>query len=726
MMCHPSAFLTLSLVSLFLLPAVRAGDARLVTVLPLDGDVRVDGVLDDAVWQEGATIGELLQADPHPGEPSTESTDVWVAYDSETLYVAIHCLDSEPKTILATEMSRDARLFYDDSVEILLDTYHDRRNAYYFSTNPAGALVDGRITENRYPDTNWDGIWNVKTRTDETGWTAEFQIPFKTLSFDPHSDTWGFNVARTLARKREESRWASPSLDFHFTQVAMAGSIDGLQGLKQGIGLDIKPYGLLGYRRDLEYPDKTGIVADAGVDIFYRVTGNLISSTTINTDFAETEADTRQVNLTRFPLFFPEKRDFFLEDAGIFEFGIRSSRGYSRRAPDIVPFFSRRIGMVDGEEVPILFGQKITGKVGRVDVGVLDVMTRDSDIAPGRNFFVARTKANFWSQSYVGALVTHGEPTGETSNSVGGVDLKLATSDFLKRSKNFQLTMFGSKSSTPDVKSRDTAFGGEVSYPNDLLYTRYRWQKIGENYNPALGFVRRKGVRISSGMVSLSPRPEIWNIRQLGFMFYFTTYHNLVHDALETREMSIRPLEIEFNGGERFEYRIRPAFERLFEPFEIRDEISIPVGDYNFTSHEISYRSASNKRLRYDAEYQFGSFYTGNSDQLAMEVSWQNSHISTSVGLEQYWVRLKEGDFDTRLALFRFDYSFNPLMTLSNFVQYDTDSQNIGLQSRLRWIIKPGNEVYLVLNQGWQESIMDRFEVLRTDVRAKVNYTFRF
>jgi len=326
-----------------------AGEARKTTAIRVEGeDIRVDGILDEPVWREHPGIGEFVQVEPRQGEPPTESTLIRLVYDEDALYIGVYCYDSSPKTILATQMSRDSRLRSDDNIEILLDTFHDRRNAYFFQTNPNGAMVDGRITESSRPNVNWDGIWQVKVAIVEDGWTAEFEIPFKTLAFRPGDNSWGFNAGRELARIREETRWASPSLDIRFNQVAMAGSIEGLEGLSQGVGLDIKPYGLVGYNRDVEAEDQSRILADAGVDVFYRATNNLMSSTTINTDFAETEVDTRQVNMTRFSLFFPEKRAFFLEDAGIFQFGIQGSGGGpDRRPPDIVPFFSRRIGLVE-------------------------------------------------------------------------------------------------------------------------------------------------------------------------------------------------------------------------------------------------------------------------------------------------------------------------------------------------------------------------------------------
>ncbi len=260
----------------------------------------------------------------------------------------------------------------------------------------------------------------------------------------------------------------------------------------------------------------------------------------------------------------------------------------------MMPLFSRRIGLVDDQQVPILFGEKLTGKPGRFDVGLLDVMTQDSEVAPGRNFFVGRTKVNFRKQSYIGAIVTQGAPGGERSNSLAGVDMNLGTSDFLGRGKNLRFSLYGAKTATPGLVGRELAHGGGISYPNDLLYTRYSWEEIGENFNPALGYVRREGVRISSFLARLGPRPEVWNIRQLRFMLYYSNYYNTTYNADETRYFYITPLEIELNSGQSFEYRLRPRFERLFEPFDIHDGISIPVGEYSFPGHEFCYQSATN------------------------------------------------------------------------------------------------------------------------------------
>ena len=704
--------------------AAQPGGARSVTALRTREPVRVDGALNEQVWREAPPIGALIQREPKAGAEPSERTEVRAAYDADALYLAVRCYDAEPRRLRSTQMRRDAVLQDDDHIQILLDTYHDRRNAYYFATNPAGVLVDGTISDNNPPNLNWDGIWMVKTRVDGEGWTAEFRIPFKTVAFDPRARSWGFNFSRRIARLREESRWTSANLDSEFFLAARAGDLEGLEGLHQGIGLDVKPYGLAGYSRDVSRRPLHELDRDAGVDIFYRITANLVSSTSLNTDFAETEVDTRQINLTRFPILFPERRTFFLEDSGIFEF----AAGPGTR--DFTPFFSRRIGLVEGQEVPILFGQKITGRVGRWDLGLMDVKTRGSAVAPGRNFFVGRAKANFWSQSFLGVLVTHGEPTGKTDNSQIGFDMKIATADIFGSGKNFRSLFYGSKTNTPGKRGDDQFWGGEIVYPNDLLYLWYRWRYVGQNYNPALGFMRRIGVRENAFGSNYRPRPKFWNMRQVSFKLYYIDYFNLRERQTETRRWTATPFEVEFNSGEHFTYNWTPTFERLFVPFQINRAARIAPGAYSFHRHTYTFETALNRPLSFKVKAEHGSFYSGGSEEFSPQFTWRkDEHLTASFELQQYWVRVREGSFRTRLALYRLDYAFSPNVSFANFVQYDTDTRNVGLQSRLRWLIQPGNELFLVVNHAWQDTSLDRTERLEsilTNVRVKVNYTFRF
>jgi hypothetical protein len=691
--------------------------------------IRVDGVLDEEVWRANKPIGPFTQAEPDEGQPPREPTDVWLAHDDRALYIAVWSHDREPDKIFTTTKARDARPYDDDSLEIVIDTFLDRRNGYYFQLNAAGSLSDGRIVENRLTDVSWDGIWDARTRIDADGWVAEIEIPFRTVSFKPDSTSWGFNIERTIARYNEESRWAGAVLDSTIHAVSRCGVIEGLEGLTQGIGLDVKPYALLGVNRDLTRVDHLKLAREAGADVFYRITANLLSSTTVNTDFAETEVDTRQVNLTRFPTLYPEKRAFFLEEAGVFQFGLPSS------SSSLIPFFSRRIGLVGGGTVPILVGEKLTGKVGRLEMGFLDVATRDSGGdagAPeilGRNFTVGRVKYSLGGrQSYVGAIVTHGEPTGKTDDALYGVDMSIATSNFLRSRKNFDFTLYGLKTRTPGVDSRDYSYGAQVRYPNDRINLSYSWQDIGENFDPRLGYVRRRGVTVNSALAQYRPRTQNNRfVRQATFSFGFDDYYNTRLDNTESRSYSVSPFSLLFHGGERLSYTVTHEFERLFEPFHIHDGIAIPTGGYSHLRHTVSLTGPTNKVISYSFSFDKGGFYSGRSDQLVAGLTWKKSaSLTTSVEIREYWVRLAEGEFHTTLALVRFNYFFTPKISLTNFVQYDTDSANVGLQSRLRWILKAGQEIYVVFNHQWQEDALDRFRSLTGDLRAKVNYTVRF
>lgn len=713
-------------------------------VRELSEEIKLDGILDESSWKEVPSIDSLTQVEPRPFEPPTERTKVWLAYDKDALYIAVLCEDRNPDQIVATKMRRDADMKDNDNIEIILDTYHDHRNAYYFSTNAVGALVDGRISENQYPSREWDGIWNVRTENADYGWSAEFEIPFKTIGFNPDISIWGFNISRYLTRNRETSRWASPSLDVRIAHVERAGTISGISKPSQGIGLDIKTYGITGFSREIIDPTSmtedydTDLDFDGGADIFYRITSNLVSITTINTDFAETEVDGRQVNLTRFPLFFPEKRSFFLEDAGMFEFAKTPPMGPGgNKGGDIIPFFSRRIGLVDESEVPIHVGQKFTGKIGRYDVGLLGVRTgslgasetQSGQAIESQNLSVGRVKANFLNQSYIGAIFTYGDPTGLTTNRLAGIDFKLATSNFLDRNKNFSLVLFGSKTHTSNLEGNDSAYGGTVSYPNDFMEMELKWMKIGENYNPALGFVPRTGIQFSSATFEVSPRPEALGIRQMAFEVSYDDYYNLREDSWESEELRLNPIRLNLESGDFIGYDYTYSKEQLFDDWMIneREGVILPPGEYSFGAHKLFFMTFPGRPLSFKGDCSFGDFYSGTRREVLGELVWRKDrHFTTSIRFNKNWIKLPEGNFNTSLAMFRLDYSFTPYITLDNFVQYDTESRNIGLQSRFRWILEPGKEFFFVLNHNWQENVeFDRYED-QTRFSVKLNYTFRF
>ncbi|HSD29562.1 MAG TPA: DUF5916 domain-containing protein, partial [Vicinamibacteria bacterium] len=415
------------------LPApLRAADVPVALASPAGGPVTLDGRLDEVAWSAATPIGALVQTEPDEGASPTEATEVRVLRDDETLYFGIRCFDRTPSGIAATRMGRDGELEGDDHVMVVLETFGDRRNGFFFAVNPRGARAEGQIANNSEQlNFDWDGIWDAAARVDDAGWAAELAIPFKTLRFRNEVAAWGLNVQRYVARRQETDRWTAARRDVWISNLSEAGRLEGLQGARQGKGLDVRPYLSAGEE------DGGGEVKGGG-DVFKNLTPNLTASLTINTDFAETEADDRQVNLTRFPLFYPEKRSFFLEGAGIYEVASLGST-----SSDLLPFYSRRIGLYQGEEVPILAGLKLSGRVERWNVGLLDVETgRVDDLGLDRqNLLAARVSRNLFRQSFVGALVTHGNPSGAGGNTLAGIDARFATSTF-RGGENLSLDLY--------------------------------------------------------------------------------------------------------------------------------------------------------------------------------------------------------------------------------------------------------------------------------------------
>ena len=541
--------------------------------------ITIDGTLDEPIWRSAPPIGELIQRQPNPGDAPTERTAVTLLRDQDNLYVGVIAYDSEPDRVIGTQMARDGAVGSDDRIEILLDTFRDRRSAFYFATNPAGALVDGLAFANGQLNTEWDAIWNVRTRRTNEGWIAEFAIPFKSLSFPAGKTTWGFNVARNIYRKLEDGRWSGARLETQFLQVSEAGEITNLEGLTQGLALDVRPF-IAGRWLHLGSTSADDFNQKPGLDLFYNVTPSLKLTATFNTDFGETEVDARQINLSRFSLLFPEKRSFFLEGAGVFSFastGPEVPGGIPATGADVYPFFSRQVGLLAGEEVPLDAGVKLTGTIGRTDVGVLDVRT--SDLSAGnvlkvdeKNFFVGRVKRNLFRQSYIGALFTDGHPALGQSGQTYGADLRLATSRFLGAPRNFVVNAYGVRSVNEERKGNDWSYGFSAHYPNDRFLAQVVFREVQENFRPALGFVQRDNVQLFRVAGSYNPRPrKFLNIQQLNHDVFYTRFTRLDNKQVESWDLYVTLLDWHFKSGDSSHGMLdfQPTYERLFEPFEI-------------------------------------------------------------------------------------------------------------------------------------------------------------
>ncbi len=708
---------------------------RTAVVTAVTAPILLDGVLDEPAWQSSPGIGELVQRIPTEGAEASERTEVTLLRDADNLYIGVMCHDSEPDRILASQMARDASLRPDDYVELLLDTFRDQSNAFYFSTNPNGALVDGLVFANGETNEDWDAIWNVATRRSDQGWSAEFAIPFKSLNFPPDGTVWGFNISRNIQRKFEEVRWAGARFDAQFVQVSEAGEITGMGGLEQGLSLDIRPFVAGRWNRRAGSGDDS-LRGKPGLDLFYNVTPNLKLTATFNTDFGEAEVDARQINLTRFSIFFPEKRSFFLQDAGVFNFattGVGQPGGIPGTGAEIFPFFSRRIGLLGGREVPLDYGVKLTGRVGRTEVGVLNVGARNTSFVDEQSLFVGRVRQNFWQQSYVGALVTSGNPALSADAATMGVDLRLATSDVLGSGRNFVFNAWGLESDNDGVSDRDASFGFAAAFPNDRYDAQIQWREIQENFDPALGFVQRRNVRMLRLGASFNPRPKNqWlGIQQMYHDIFYTEFTRLDNGLVESRDFYFTIVDWHFQSGDSLHslFDVNPRYERLFEPFEISPGVVLPPGEYDFTPLRIFFTSAQKRRLQGSIGITFGSFWSGDAETVSAGLRYSAPpRLTISVNTNQTFARLPQGDFVARIHRAEVNYAVSPRLSFANLVQFDNRSGNLGFQGRVRFTLEPGNDLFFIFGQGWVQELGERgtdFRQQDSRLALKAQYTFR-
>lgn len=714
--------------------ALCSAQTRSVVVTKTTERIAIDGALDESIWSAAPNIGDLIQREPDEGAAPTEQTDVTLLYDSNFLYIGVVAHDSEPDRVIGTVMERDASLNSDDTIEIILDTFRDQRNAFYFATNPAGAFVDGLAFANEQLNTDWNAIWDVRTRRTDNGWVAEIAIPFKSLNFPAEANEWGFNISRNVYRKLEESRWSGARLETDFLQISEAGKITNLEGLNQGIGLDIRPFIAASWLDSETSPDD-GFDGEPGFDISYNITPSLKLTGTVNTDFGETEVDARQINLSRFSLFFPEKRSFFLEDAGVFSFastGPDSPGGVPSASADVFPFFSRRIGLVNGQEVPLDVGIKLTGKVGRTEIGVLDVITGSSGSVDSENLFVGRFKQNILEQSYVGGILTNGNPSSGGSASTYGVDARFGTSNFMGNSQNLAVNAYAARSDNEGVSNHDSSYGVSAHFPNDKYVGELVYRVIEENFEPSLGFVQRNNVKMYRVGASYNPRPKNFlGIQQMFHDIFYTQFDRLDNGHIESSEFHVTPLDWHFFSGDSV-HSIADydrIYERLFDPFEISPGVILQPGEYHNNRWKAVFATARKRPFSATLITSFGDFWSGTAEQITTSFVYKlPPKFNFSFSANQTFAHLPEGDFIARIFTSNVDYSISPFLSFTNLVQYDNRSNNLGWQSRMRWTLQPGNDLFLVFNQGWIQDPMGgfRFQARDTKVSTKFQYTFRF
>ena len=725
-------------------PATMNHDANgraTVRAVRLDVPFQLDGTLDEAVYATVPPMTDFIQQQPDAGAPASEATDAWIFYDDEAIYVAARLWESVPESQwIANEMQRDSpQLISNDGFIAVFDTYYDRRNGFAFRVNPIGGFSDIQVTDEVHRNSDWNPVWDVRTGRFDGGWTVEMEIPFKSLRFRPGpSQVWGVQLGREMPRHFEEAYLTAVPISAGPGQyrVSAGATLTGLDVPEGNRTFEIKPYaiGSLATDQRATPPISNEGARDFGVDVKYGLTENLTADFTYNTDFAQVEVDEQQVNLTRFSLFFPEKREFFLEGQGIFDFGLApgsgSSRGGSSRASAAgnVPtiFFSRRIGLNQGQTVPILGGGRLTGKVGDFTVGAVNIQSEDTPDANAlaTNFTVLRIKRDILRRSRIGGIFTGRSVSlaGNGSNQAYGLDGAFSFYD--------NLNFFGyyARTQTPDLQGDDESYQAAFSYDGDLYGLRLDHLLVGDNFNPEVGFLRRDDFRRTFVQAQYSPRPAgIAAVRQF---FFGANLDYILNGAgqLETRISQAR-FQTSLENSDSVSADIQQSYELLSQPFEIAPGITIPVGDYQFQDYRASYRMGPQRRLSGSFSIQRGTFFGGSITEVRysrgrLELTPQFS-FEPSVSVSD--ITLPEGSFTAKLVTTRLTYTFTPRMFVGGFLQYNSTRNVLSTNVRLRWEYQPGSELFVVYNDQRDTELGRSFPLLENRAFVvKFTGLFRF
>jgi hypothetical protein len=690
----------------------------------VDHAPKLDGTLNDTLWESAKPITDFRQREPREGELPTEKTEVRILYTRHAVYFGIHCYDSDPSRIMATELRRDVSQDLDDHFEILIDSNHGRRGAYVFQINPLGTQVDGLIVEEQGSsdggdfDRGWDGVWASESRVIADGWTATVEIPFTTLNFtDSKNVIWGLNFKRFIRRKNEQDMWRAYRRTFGITKVSQAGDLHGIQDIGSGRLFIVKPYGLVQYDKQTGQDAKFPLTG--GVDLKYGLSSNLVLNLTGNTDFADTEVDLQPFNLSPFKVFIPEKRQFFLENAGAFSFDLGDHDQL---------FFSRQIGIdpITGNQVPINGGAKLTGTLGRMELGIMDVNTRSNGPNPFANFAVVRLKESLWSGSYIGVLGIDKRSGNvlDSFNQTGGVDTRLV---FFK---DWVVDAHMAGTESPGHPSGNSDLGASLIYRSNWLDGIVERRKIGPNFNPEVGFVKRTDSDETYGDLTFKIRPRTSLVREFQL-------EGLILHAPNTRgEVSTQEwrtiFHAHFNNDGYADASIADVFtQQITTPFHIYKNVFIPNGLYHFTRHALFYGSRQDRRVTYNFSDTFGSYYGGTLNEFSVVANYRpmaKFSVSASETWDRFRLPLPDGHFSVVLASLQGNYSFNRFLTFTSLLQMNTsNNQAVSANLRLRYNYRPDSDLYIVYNIGTQfASIAPSNPPQVRETRFSVKWTYSF
>jgi hypothetical protein len=705
--------------------------------------LRIDGALDETIYLNVPSMSDFIQVEPDGGEAATERTEAWVAFDDENVYVSFRVWDSQMDTLIATEMRRDSTNNWqgNDLVSFIFDTFYDRRSSFTFTMNPLGGRSDGTMVNDRQYSSDWNPVWETKAGRFDGGWTAEAAVPFKSLRYQPGtSQLWGFNAMRVKRSKNEIStltRVPPARGQSGFQQAQFAASLVGIEAPRSGANVDLKPYAISSLTTDRVATPRVSNhpEAEAGLDVKYAVTQGLVADLTVNTDFAQVEADEQQINLTRFSLFFPEKRDFFLENQGTFAFGgvaINSAGGNfnggfiggdSSDAP--IMFYSRRIGLNEGRQVPLNAGGRLTGRAGKYSIGVLNIQTGEEEQTAARdtNFSVIRVKRDILRRSSVGLLFTNRSVStrGTGGNQSYGID---GTFAFFE---NLQINTYWAGTSTEGLSTRDdTSYRGQLDYSGDRYIVQVERLKIGDNFNPEMGFLRRDDIVRDYARFRFSPRPR--NRNAIRKYVYDGSLEYIENGAgrLESRERAAE-FALEFQSADRLSVNYTNTFEFLPAPFPIGGSVVLPIGGYQFDTIRVGYNIGQQRLASANLSAEFGTFYNGHkaslnaargrlpiTNQLSIEPAYSFNHVT-----------LEQGRFITHLAGSRVTFSMTPLMFVSALIQFNSGTNAVSTNARFRWEYQPGSELFVVYNEERNTLALSFPSLSNRAFIVKVNRLFR-
>ena len=716
--------------------SVRQPSLPTVHVREATGPIEIDGKLNEPDWEKAEPM-LLTQQSPHPGKSTPYKTEVRVLIYKDALIFGFHGYDPNPKAIQVHTLQYDG-VADDDTVSVLLDTFDDKHTGYYFQINEAAARFDGLISGPANFSTDWDGIWNARTARTPDGWTAEMWIPAQTLNFSNGNTHWGLQLDRSIARDQTELRWASPTLDADLLDMSRNGAMEILTPLKQGLGLEFAPYTSGTMLRNFDPTDRnwTGAV---GGQLTWRITPQLAAILSVNTDFAETEVDSRQIDITPYPLFFPEKRAFFLEAANLYSFGLGLNTSF-------IPFFSRTVGLLDGYDVPLDGGIKLDGHVGQWSLAFLDAKTRTNyvpsfvvdDLAlpsarvEGTNLIASRVAYDVDKHLRIGSILTHGDPEALLSNTMIGADAQWNTPNFMGN-HSLQFGGWGATTQGDVPRGNREAWGLRATYPNDLLNCTAGTNHFEDGFDPLMGFLPRPQSHQTDAMCQFRPRPSPSGpyraIRQALSSFGYNRTTD-TQGNLQSQLFTIYPLALTMTSGDTISVTAYVDHEVLTAPFAIVPSVSYPAGSYNFQRYGVTFDSSPQRSLVFTNSSFIGGYYSGHLYDQINSLSWTAFHgrAEATGTAQEYFAHTPQGNFVEKLWQFNGALSWSPDLSLSTFVQYDNISFDLSANTRLRWTFRPGDDFYVIWDRTWERNITHpgiNLEPNDESVTAKIQWTFR-